>query len=117
MEGAESFDSLWVYCTAAKRLVPMPPQWAEIHGMLKGLQQKPNGGWEPAAPLILAAWHCTVPLEKQLRFKEHIEWARDHDQVLEVGRFLRNLPEQNWAGPFWRHLIGPLPAQRVLDRG
>jgi hypothetical protein len=28
---------------------------------------------EPSPPLILAAWHVTMPIEKQLRFKEHIQ--------------------------------------------
>jgi hypothetical protein len=68
----ETFDSLWAYCTENKRLVPMPQEWAELHGMLANRRQMPSGGWEPPAPLILAAWHCTMPIEKQLRFEEHI---------------------------------------------
>jgi len=96
-EQKETIESLWAYCTAEKRLVPMPFEWSKLHGMLKGVRQLPNGGWEPAAPLILAAWHCTMPIEKQLRLKEHIQWAHDHDQLDQVGRFLRSLPEQKWV--------------------
>ena len=97
METVETFDLLWEYCTAEKRLVPMPPEWAKLHGMLRDLRQKPQGGWEPAAPVILASWHCTMAKEKQLRFKEHIEWARDHDQLDEIGEFLRGLPKRRWV--------------------
>jgi hypothetical protein len=93
----ETFDSLWAYCTANKRLVPMPSEWAELHGMLANTQQKPNGGWEPPLPLILAAWHCTMPIEKQLRFREHLQWASDQNQLDEVGAFLRALPDEKWA--------------------
>lgn len=97
MENRETLESLWAYCTANKRLVPMPPEWARLHGMLAGCRQLPSGGWEPAAPLILAAWHSTIPIEKQLRFKEHVQWASDHNQLDEISAFLRGLPEQNWV--------------------
>jgi hypothetical protein len=93
----ETFDSLWAYCTAKKRLVPMPPEWAELHDMLVNTRQKPSGGWEPPLPLILAAWNCTMPIEKQLRFREHIQWAFDQNQLDEVGAFLRALPEEKWV--------------------
>jgi hypothetical protein len=93
----ETFDWLWAYCTANKRLVPMPSEWAELHGMLANTQRKPSGGWEPPLPLILAAWHCTMPIEKQLRFREHIQWASEQNQLDEVGAFLRALPDEKWA--------------------
>jgi hypothetical protein len=93
----ESFDSLWAYCTANNRLVPMPPNWNDLFRMLKNTRQKPSGGWVPSLPLILAAWHHSMPIEKQLRFKEHLEWAKDQDQLAEVGAFLRSLKEEQWC--------------------
>ncbi len=93
----ETFDSLWNYCTDNNRLVPMPPQWNQVFDMLKNRQRKPTGGWEPSAPLILAAWHCSMPIEKQLRFKEHLEWAQRHGQLEEIGTFLRSIPEAQWC--------------------
>jgi hypothetical protein len=77
----ETFDSLWAYCTANARLVPMPAKWAALHGMLANTRQKPSGGWEPPLPLILAAWDCTMPIEKQLRFREHIRWASNYRRI------------------------------------
>jgi hypothetical protein len=38
-----------------------------------------------------------MPIEKQLRFREHIQWAYDQNQLDEVGTFLRALPEEKWA--------------------
>jgi hypothetical protein len=93
----ETFDSLWTYCTAVNRLVPMPQKWNELYGLLKNTRQKSSGGWNPPLPLILAAWHNTMPIEKQLRFKEHLKWAQDQGQLEDVGRFLRALPENEWC--------------------
>ena len=94
---AIAFDALWADCTANHRLVPMPPQWNQLYGLLKNTRQKPAGGWEPPLPLILATWHHATPIEKQLRFKEHLEWARQHDQLEQIGEFLRALPEAEWC--------------------
>lgn len=96
-ESLETLESLWAYCTAENRLVPMPPQWNQLYGMLKNIHQKPSGGWEPPLPLILAAWHHSMPIEKQLRFKDHLQWALDQGQIDEVGRYLRSLAANEWC--------------------
>lgn len=88
------FDSLWAYCNERKRAIPR--DWNKLYNMLANTKQKSSGGWEPALPLILAAWHETMPIEKQLRFKEHIEWARDQGQLDEISAYLRSLPEHEW---------------------
>jgi len=94
---AESLQSLFEYCTSNNRLVPMPAEWSQLHSMLKDQRRNPEGGWIPPAPLILAAWHCTMPIEKQLRFKEHLEWASAKGQLEEVRAFLRSLTEKQWC--------------------
>jgi len=94
---SESLESLWQYCASNNRLVPMPQKWSQLHGILKDRRRNPNGGWIPSTPLILAAWGCTMPIEKQQRFKEHLEWAADKGQLEEVGLFLRSLPEDQWC--------------------
>ena len=53
-------------------------------------------GWEPALPLILAAWHDTAALSKILRLDEHIRWADEQNALDEISTFLRNLPEDHW---------------------
>jgi len=97
MSAPETLESLWSYCTAEKRLVPQPPQWSALYSKLLHTRQKPSGGWEPPLPLILAAWQHSMSIEKQLRFKEHLEWAARQGQLDEISAFLRSLPEQDWC--------------------
>jgi hypothetical protein len=94
---AETVKSLWNYCTANDRLVPMPNQWSDLYAMLRSTHQKPSGGWEPPLPLILAAWHHSMPIDKQMRFKEHLKWAEVHGQLEEISCFLRSLTETQWC--------------------
>lgn len=90
----ETFDTLWDYCTANSRAIPR--DWNKLYGMLRNKCQKPSGGWEPALPLILAAWDVTMPIEKQLRFKDHIQWAQENGQLEEISAYLRSLAEEEW---------------------
>lgn len=92
-----SLDALWEFCTNNNRLVPMPPQWSQLYGMLKNTCQKPSGEWEPPLPLVLAAWHHYKPIDKQLRFKEHLRWVDAQNQLPEITAFLRSLPETKWC--------------------
>lgn len=94
---SETLQSLSAFCSSRKRIVPMPERWNELYQMLRNTRQKPSGGWEPPLPLILAAWHHSMPLEKKLRFKEHLTWATEQGQIEEVGKFLRALPEEEWC--------------------
>lgn len=91
---AETFEILWNYCTDKKRVIPK--DWNKMYQMLKNKKQNINGSWTPSLPLILAAWHNTSPIEKQLRFKEHIKWAFDNRQGDEIGEYLRSLDEREW---------------------
>jgi len=59
-------------------------------------RKRVGGGWEPALPLILAAWHDTSYLMKILRLAEHIEWAAEHGALETVAVFLRDLREEDW---------------------
>lgn len=93
----ETMDTLWEYCTMNERAIPCPMVWNELYEMLKGKHQNASGKWEPPLPLILGAWHHSMPIEKQLRFKEHLYWAEGKGQLDEVGAFLRSLPEEKWC--------------------
>lgn len=94
---SEIFDDLISYCTSNNRLVPQPPQWSQLFSLLKNTRQKPSGGWEPPLPLIAGAWHHSMPIEKQLRFKDHLAWAETQNQLEEIGRYLRSLSEEQWC--------------------
>lgn len=91
---SETFESLWAYCSTGKRVIPR--DWQKVYEMLAAKPQLPSGGWEPPLPLILAAWHETTSLEKQLRFRAHVDWAAEHDQLDLLGKYLRELREEDW---------------------
>ena len=91
----ESLESLWAYCTQKQRVVPR--DWNKLYKMLVNRRQRPSGGWEPALPLILGAWHETDADQKQQRFREHLEWAESQGQLGKIGAYLRSLQEAEWA--------------------
>lgn len=88
--------SLLDYCRDNGRFCPQPQEWNQIWEMLPQRTQKPSGGWIPALPLILGAWHYASGLDKLLRLREYIEWADKHDAIDEVDAFLRGLSESQW---------------------
>lgn len=90
----EDLTSLWAYCTQKERVIPR--DWNKLYKMLVNRRQLPSGGWEPALPLILAAWHETDADQKQQRFREHLEWAGSQDQLGMIGAYLRSLHEAEW---------------------
>lgn len=90
------FDKLWKYCTSNNRICPIPQKWNELFDMLHNKKQKSSGVWEPPLPLILAAWYDTPALSKQLRLKEHLEWAQKEKQLDDLSNFLYSLKEEEW---------------------
>jgi len=94
--GQQIKDDLVQYCQENGRVCPMPSQWNATWEMLPN-RARIGGSWEPAIPLILGAWHNTPALLKMLRLKEHIDWADQHGVLDEVDKFLRSLPESEWA--------------------
>jgi hypothetical protein len=77
------------------RVCPQPQQWQKLYDLLPD-KKRSDAGWEPALPLILAAWWDTPALPKILRLREHIEWADAHGCLAEVREFLSTLSEDQW---------------------
>ena len=92
----ESFDTLWEFCTSNNRVCPMPPEWNDLYQILNNTKRV-GTGYELPAPLILGAWGNTSNIEKQERLKIHIKWAEKQNQIKEVGKYLRKLPEDKWV--------------------
>jgi hypothetical protein len=86
---------LIAYCREHQRVCPMPQRWHTLWELLPE-QNQVGAGWQPPAPLILAAWHYSSNLEKMLRLAEHIQWAEKHGSLPAVAAFLRNLAETDW---------------------
>lgn len=83
------------YCTADRRVCPVPHRWNELWESLPD-RRRVGSGWEPPLPLILSAWWHTSNVEKALRLREHLNWAEAHGRLQEVDLFLRALPEDQW---------------------
>jgi len=84
------------YCRANGRFCPQPQSWHRLWEMLPDRKRKPTGGWNPPIPLILSAWHETTGLDKMMRLSEHIQWADEHNSIIEIDAYLRELPESQW---------------------
>jgi hypothetical protein len=91
----ESVESLVSYCREDDRVCPLPPLWNRLWEMLPD-RTRVGAGWQPPPPLILAAWHDTPAMLKKLRLAEHIHWAAQHGALELVGKFLRDLREEDW---------------------
>jgi hypothetical protein len=91
----DTAQTLIAYCREQERVCPQPPRWNTLWELLPDRRRK-GAGWEPALPLILAAWNCTSDLDKIARLEEHILWAEEHGALVRVAEFLRQLPQQDW---------------------
>lgn len=77
------------------RVCPQPQKWNQLYDSLPNRRRVGNG-WEPAVPLILAAWWDTSDIAKIGRLQEHIEWAAQHGALNKVHEFLASLGECDW---------------------
>jgi hypothetical protein len=91
----ETVTRLIEYCQAESRICPLPDHWNQLWEMLPD-KQRDGSGWVPALPLVLVAWSGSDPLAKSARLREHIKWARKHNALDRVSKFLRALPESAW---------------------
>lgn len=92
---ADTLDDLLAYCQADGRVCPQPQRWNELWQLLPDIRRK-DAGYEPSAPLILAAWWESSDEEKQDRLAVHVRWAQTHGALDAVSKFLRGLPEKEW---------------------
>src|SRR5262249_33874015 len=99
---SEAVDRLIAYCRENNRVCPLPKAWQQLREMLPD-RRRVGDAWEPAVPLILAAWHETPAMLKMVRLAEHIQWAEKHNTLPEVAAFLRGLREDEW------HHLGEYP--------
>jgi hypothetical protein len=88
-------DDLLTYCQSNDRVCPKPNSWHELWQMLPA-RQGPEG-WEPALPLILAAWYETPAMLKMIRLAEHLRYAEANGVLPEVEHYVRSLDESEWA--------------------
>lgn len=92
----DSVQSLKDYCAENDRICPMPRSWDHLWKLLPNRRRVGNG-WEPPAPLILAAWHESSGLDKMVRLAMHIEWADRCGALDSISVYLRALREDEWC--------------------
>lgn len=74
------------------RVCLIPKKWNELYKLITR-KTKTN---DLALPLVLGAWWDSPDIMKELRFKEHLEYAYDNGLINEVKDFLSNLDETEW---------------------
>lgn len=93
---AETVDSLWAYCTDNDRFAPV--KWWALFEMLVGDTAARNSLPRPFLPWgLMNVVGTDTKKQIQLNLRVHIEWARDHGKLDELGRFLRSLDEREWV--------------------
>jgi hypothetical protein len=90
-----TLDEVFAEAERNNRVCPLPQKWSELYELLPNRRRKGNG-WEPALPLILAAWWDTPSMLKTLRLREHIVWASEQGCLDMVHAFRVDLDEQEW---------------------
>ena len=89
------YESLLLFCTENGRVCPQPMFWNKLYSKLPE-KTRVGSRWNPPLPLILGAWEFASDEDKAERFKEHIDWAKDHNSLDVIDRFLRGLNEEEW---------------------
>lgn len=74
------------------RVCPIPKKWNDLYKLVTRKTKANN----LALPLILNAWWDSPDVMKELRFKEHLEYAYDNGLINEVKDFLSKLDETEW---------------------
>jgi len=86
----ETFETLWQYCTPNNKSVPL--EWHKLHKLLLAK----SDGSKSMTPYILADWGVENLTQKQYRFKEHIQWSVETEQIVENVRYLIGLSDIQW---------------------
>jgi hypothetical protein len=100
MPKSPSLEDLITYAQRNQRVCPVPRRWKDLYDILNPALLDSGGArlnWTPAGPLILGGWWHTSSEDKRRRLQEHIEFAATRGLLEDVGRFLRSLPEAEWA--------------------
>ena len=84
------------YVQGNRRVCPQPQLWNELWEMLPA-RHRVGSAWEPAPPLILAAWWESSILTRVVRLRQHIEHAEWHGALSQIDAYLCALPEEQWA--------------------
>jgi hypothetical protein len=92
----QMFNDLLAYVQQKGRVCPIPDRWNALWNMLPA-KRHIGDQWQPAVPLILAAWRNSSTSMKRERLADHIRHAHKHGVLADVDRYLRSLSQAEWA--------------------
>ena len=89
-------EKLIDYISKNNRVCPQPRVWNKLWEKLKDKERVGTAGWNPALPLILAAWWDSSDNSKKQRLIDHINWAENKGQLAAISNYLYKLTEAEW---------------------
>ena len=92
----DKLAKLLAYAQTNGHICPQPQEWNALWEMLPR-RERVGGDWKPPLPLVLGAWWHTNPMEKQLRLRDHIEYAAIEGMLVAADSFLRGLSPAQWC--------------------
>jgi len=88
-------DAVMRLARANDRVCPVAPAWRKLHQLLCVMLQPRRTDPAPA-PVEASAWDQTTDLQKRLRLREQLSWARHHGGLHVAHEYLRSLSEDDW---------------------
>lgn len=76
-------------------MCPLPPAWRKLHQLLCVLLQPRRSDPAPE-PMDATGWEQSTDLQKRLRLREQLAWAKHHGGLHVAHEFLRSLDEDDW---------------------
>lgn len=88
-------DDVMALARSGDRVCPIAPAWRKLHLLLCTVVQARRT--DPAPPPLEASqWEQATDLQKRLRLREQLAWARHHGGLAVAWEFLRALREDDW---------------------
>lgn len=91
----KTIEEVIAEATSNRRVCPQPQLWNQLWEMLPE-RKRVGASWQPAPPLILAAWWEASDAAKRERFIEHLECANARGALDSIAKFLSSLTNEQW---------------------
>jgi len=77
-------------------ICPLPTFWTKVWKLLPKRKQYADKSWNIPLPLILSTGLHSSDEEKKQRFKEHLEYAEEHNKLDDIIIYLNTLKHDDW---------------------
>lgn len=83
------------FVSSERSVCPLLQHWSALWESLPA-RARVGKGWNPPAPLILAAWGHTSDKQTRDRLVEHLRWSDKHDALDVAVNYLISLSPEQW---------------------